>query len=249
MRYFIELSYNGTNFHGWQIQPNAVTVQSVLNSCLSILLKEEISCVGAGRTDTGVHAKQMIAHFDYDKVFNIQELVLKLNAFLPNDIAIHSIRKVNSDAHARFDAKKRSYIYKITSSKNVFEFDRSYFYKNYLDLELMNAACLIMMNYSDFESFSKTNSDVKTFICSITEAVWIKSKYCIQFKISADRFLRNMVRAIVGTMIHIGTKKISLKEFEKIIQSKDRSLAGPSAPSRGLYLTQIQYNNSIFEDV
>lgn len=249
MRYFIELSYNGTNFHGWQIQPNAVTVQSVLNSCLSILLKEEISCVGAGRTDTGVHAKQMIAHFDYDKVFNIQELVLKLNAFLPNDIAIHSIRKVNSDAHARFDAKKRTYIYKITSSKNVFEFDRSYFYKNYLDLELMNAACLIMMNYSDFESFSKTNSDVKTFICSITEAVWIKSKNCIQFKISADRFLRNMVRAIVGTMIHIGTKKTSLKEFEKIIQSKDRSLAGPSAPPRGLYLTQIQYNNSIFEDV
>jgi len=249
LRYFIDLSYNGTNFHGWQVQPNAVTIQSLLNDCLSTLLKKEINCVGAGRTDTGVHAKQMIAHFDCEKTFNPINLVSKLNAFLPKDIAVRSIRKVQSQAHARFDAKKRTYVYKICSSKNVFEYDKSYFFKNKLDIGLMNEACLIMMNYSDFESFSRTNSDVKTFICYLSEATWKKSNDFIQFKISADRFLRNMVRAIVGTMIDIGTKKTSLKEFDRIIQSKDRSMAGASAPSRGLYLTHIDYNNSIFKDV
>ena len=249
MRYFIDLSYNGTNFHGWQVQPNALTVQSLMNDCLSTLLTEEINCVGAGRTDTGVHAKQMIAHFDCDKIFNPIDLVSKLNAFLPKDIAIRSIRKVQSKAHARFDAKRRTYVYKICSSKNVFEYDKSYFFKNKLDLELMNEASLMLMNYSDFESFSRKNSDVKTFICYLSEATWTESNDFIQFKISADRFLRNMVRAIVGTMIDIGTKKTSLKEFDRIIQSKDRSLAGASAPSRGLYLTHIDYNNSIFKDV
>ena len=246
MRYFIDLSYNGTNFHGWQVQPNALTVQSLMNDCLSTILTEEINCVGAGRTDTGVHAKQMIAHFDCDKIFNPINLVSKLNAFLPKDIAIRSIRKVQSKAHARFDAKRRTYVYKICSSKNVFEYDKSYFFKNKLDLELMNEASLMLMNYSDFESFSRKNSDVKTFICYLSEATWTESNDFIQFKISADRFLRNMVRAIVGTMIDIGTKKTSLKEFDRIIQSKDRSLAGASAPSRGLYLTHIDYNNSIF---
>ena len=249
MRYFIDLSYNGTNFHGWQVQPNALTVQSLMNDCLSTILTEEINCVGAGRTDTGVHAKQMIAHFDCDKIFNPINLVSKLNAFLPKDIAIRSIRKVQSKAHARFDAKRRTYVYKICSSKNVFEYDKSYFFKNKLDLELMNEASLMLMNYSDFESFSRKNSDVKTFICYLSEATWTESNDFIQFKISADRFLRNMVRAIVGTMIDIGTKKTSLKEFDRIIQSKDRSLAGASAPSRGLYLTHIDYNNSIFKDV
>ena len=249
MRYFIDLSYNGTNFHGWQVQPNALTVQSLMNDCLSTLLTEKINCVGAGRTDTGVHAKQMIAHFDCDKIFNPINLVSKLNAFLPKDIAIRSIRKVQSKAHARFDAKRRTYVYKICSSKNVFEYDKSYFFKNKLDLELMNEASLMLMNYSDFESFSRKNSDVKTFICYLSEATWTESNDFIQFKISADRFLRNMVRAIVGTMIDIGTKKTSLKEFDRIIQSKDRSLAGASAPSRGLYLTHIDYNNSIFKDV
>ena len=249
MRYFIDLSYNGTNFHGWQVQPNAVTVQSLLNGCLSTLLKEEINCVGAGRTDTGVHAKQMIAHFDCEKTFSSKNLVSKLNAFLPKDIAIRSIRKVQSKAHARFDAKKRTYVYKICSSKNVFEYDKSYFFKNKLDLGLMNEACLIMMNYSNFESFSRTNSHVKTFICYLSEASWTEAKDFIYFKISADRFLRNMVRAIVGTMIDVGIKKTTLLEFDRIIQSKDRTKAGASAPSRGLYLTQIDYNNSIFKDV
>ena len=249
MRYFIDLSYNGANFHGWQIQPNATTVQSVLNDCLTVLLKEDINCVGAGRTDTGVHAKQMIAHFDYDKIFNIDDLVFKLNAFLPKDIAIRSIKKVKIDAHARFDAVKRTYIYKITTFKNVFENDKSFYFKNQLNLELMNKACSIMMAYNDFESFSRTNSDVKTFICNISEANWTQKSDDIKFKISSDRFLRNMVRAIVGTMIEIGSNKISLNKFEEIIQSKDRSMAGASAPSAGLYLTQIQYLKSIYQDV
>ena len=249
MRFFLEFSYAGTHYHGWQRQPNALSVQEVMENALGTLLKTPTPLVAAGRTDTGVHARQMIAHFDCEKTFSSKNLVSKLNAFLPKDIAIRSIRKVQSKAHARFDAKKRTYVYKICSSKNVFEYDKSYFFKNKLDLGLMNEACLIMMNYTNFESFSRTNSDVKTFICHLSEASWTEAKGFIYFKISADRFLRNMVRAIVGTMIDVGVKKTTLLEFDRIIQSKDRTKAGASAPSRGLYLTQIDYNNSIFKDV
>ena len=175
MRYFIDLSYNGANFHGWQIQPNATTVQSVLNDCLSVLLKKDINCVGAGRTDTGVHAKQMIAHFDYDKIFNIDDLVFKLNAFLPKDIAIRSIKKVKCDAHARFDAVKRTYIYKITTFKNVFENDKSFYLKNQLDLELMKRSAKKLIGTKDFSTFRKSSCRAKSPIKTM-KLVKIKSK-------------------------------------------------------------------------
>ena len=241
MRYFIELAYKGTNYHGWQYQPNANSVQETLNKALSLLLKTEIDIIGAGRTDTGVHAKQMFAHFDYDSDIEVEPLVKKLNSFLPKDIVIFSIIKVANEAHARFDATKRTYEYHIHTTKDAFESDDSWFVPSPLDLDKMNEACQLLFKYHDFECFSKTNTDVRTFNCVIFEAYWKQSGNTIVFTISADRFLRNMVRAIVGTMINIGTGKINLTDFEKIIESKDRNEAGFSVPAHGLYLTQIEY--------
>jgi len=241
LRYFIELAYKGTNYHGWQYQPEANSVQETLNKALSVLLKKEIDVVGAGRTDTGVHAKQMYAHFDFETEINTIQLVHKLNSFLPKDIVIFDIIQVPNDAHARFDATKRTYEYHIHTFKDVFENDGSWLHQLPLDLEKMNEACQILFKYNDFECFSKTNSDVRTFNCVIFEAHWKQIANKIVFTISADRFLRNMVRAIVGTMINIGLNKINLTDFEKIIESKNRSQAGFSAPAHGLYLTQIEY--------
>ncbi len=241
MRYFIELAYKGTNYHGWQIQPDAKSVQETLNKALSILLKSEIDILGAGRTDAGVHAKQMFAHFDVDIDFDKEKLVHKLNSFLPKDIAVFKIHAVHPEAHARFDATKRTYEYQIHTKKNAFEADDSWQYGLPLRTDLMNDACKILFEYTDFECFSKTNSDVNTFNCSIQEAFWQQSEDKLLFTISADRFLRNMVRAIVGTMINIGLEKVSLDDFKKIIESKDRSQAGFSVPAHGLYLTKIEY--------
>ena len=250
MRYFIELAYNGTNYHGWQYQPDADSVQETLNKALSLLLKTEIDIVGAGRTDSGVHAKQMFAHFDYETEIDIPQLVHKLNSFLPKDIAVFNILKVSDEAHARFDATKRTYEYHIHTIKNVFENDGSYQFQLPLDIDRMNEACQILFTHIDFECFSKVNTDVHTFNCVIFEANWTRGNSeasgkqygdKLIFTISADRFLRNMVRAIVGTMINIGTGKISLADFEKIIESKDRSQAGFSVPAHGLYLTKIEY--------
>jgi tRNA pseudouridine38-40 synthase len=241
LRYFIELAYNGTNYHGWQYQPDANSVQETLNKALSILLKTEIDIVGAGRTDTGVHAKQMYAHFDLDSEIDATVLVHKLNSFLPKDIVIYTILKVADDAHARFDAVKRTYEYHMHTFKDVFETEGSWQYQNHLDLDTMNAACQLLFKHTDFECFSKTNSDVRTFNCAIFEAHWQQNGTKIVFTISADRFLRNMVRAIVGTMINIGLGKVSLTDFEEIIESKNRSKAGFSVPAHGLYLTKIDY--------
>ncbi len=251
MRYFIELAYNGTNYHGWQYQPNADSVQETLNKALSTILKVTIDVVGAGRTDTGVHAKQMFAHFDYDSEIDTPHLVHKLNSFLPKDIAIFDIHKVSDEAHARFDAKKRTYEYHIHNQKDVFEQDGSWYYQNELDVEKMNEACKILFEYTDFECFSKVNTDVNTFNCKIFEAHWTRGAAeqsgakqdgnKLIFTISADRFLRNMVRAIVGTMINIGLGKITTQDFRKIIESKDRNQAGFSVPAHGLYLTKIEY--------
>lgn len=240
------MAYNGANYHGWQVQPNAVTVQQTLNNALSTLLNEDINCMGAGRTDTGVHATQMIAHFDVSKSLNTEDIKFKLNSFLPKDIAVHDIKLVKVNSHARFDAIQRTYIYKINRTKNPFDYKKSYYYTLPLDIELMNRASSILLDYNDFECFSRSHSDVKTFLCNINYAGWTLANSTLEFKISADRFLRNMVRAIVGTMIDIGTKKTSLEDFHRIIQSKDRNLAGASAPAQGLYLTEIQYPNSIF---
>lgn len=241
LRYFIELAYNGSNYHGWQYQPNANSVQETLNKALSTILKSDIDSVGAGRTDTGVHAKQMFAHFDSESELDVPQLVHKLNSFLPKDIAISNLHLVNDNAHARFDATKRTYEYHIHQLKDVFENETSWHYQNELDIDKMNASCKILFDHTDFECFSKVNTDVNTFNCKIYQANWQQIENKLVFTISADRFLRNMVRAIVGTMINIGSGKISLDDFTKIIESKDRSQAGFSVPAHGLYLTKIEY--------
>ena len=220
MRYFIELSYNGKAYHGWQNQPNAITVQQVLEEALSVLLNTKIEVVGAGRTDSGVHASQMYAHVDVDVELDISTLSYKLNSFLPNDIAIHDIYKVKDEAHARFDATSRTYHYKISTKKNVFNNDFAYQLQLPLDFEKMNEACKILLQYKDFQCFSKSNTDVKTYNCNIMEAKWIYDHNELTFIVTADRFLRNMVRAIVGTMINIGLGKIEVKELISIIESK-----------------------------
>jgi len=247
VRYFVELSYNGTDYHGWQVQPNAITVQAVLDKALSILLKKPTTTMGAGRTDTGVHAAQMVAHFDTESSIDTDDLTYKLNSFLPKTIAIHNIKQVHADVHARFDATQRTYRYKISTFKDVFNFDNAYYYTNKLDVDLMNKASTILLEYSDFKCFSRAHSDVKTHICAISEAFWVKNEHELIFQISADRFLRNMVRAIVGTLLDVGNHKTALEDFHNIIQSKDRSKAGASAPAKGLYLTKIVYPDSIYD--
>ncbi len=245
MRYFIELSYNGTAYHGWQIQPKAITVQEVLEDALSTVLNDEISVMGAGRTDTGVHATQMFAHFDSERLFDTDDLVYKLNSFLPFNIAITDVFKVKPEAHARFDAIRRSYLYRISLKKNVFTHRNAYYIKQALDVEQMNAAAKILFEYKDFQCFSKTHTDVKTYYCDIMKARWFVRDGEIQFTITADRFLRNMVRAIVGTMINIGLGKMSVEDLHTIIQSKNRSEAGYSVPAHGLYLTEVVYPETI----
>lgn len=241
MRYFIELSYNGKSYHGWQNQPNAISVQEVLEKALSMVLKEKIDIVGAGRTDTGVHAKQMFAHFDTSTKFFVEKLKHNLNSFLPKYIAIKDIFEVNNEAHARFDAISREYEYRISLYKNVFSFYNSYYIKKELDVEKMNEAAKILLDYKDFKSFSRSNTNVKTYHCNIMEAEWILQEDELVFTIKADRFLRNMVRAIVGTIINIGIGKIQVNDLHNIIVSKDRSRAGKSVPGYALYLTKIEY--------
>ena len=241
MRYFIELAYKGTNYHGWQIQPDAISVQETINKALSILLNSTIDIIGAGRTDTGVHAKKMFAHFDYENEIDSLQLTHKLNSFLPKDIVIFNIHKVSNESHARFDAIKRTYEYHIHTMKDAFDNDGSYQFNLPLNLDKMNEACNILFKHNDFQCFSKVNTDVRTFNCVIFDANWKRNENKLVFTISADRFLRNMVRAIVGTMISVGTDKINLSDFENIIESKDRSRAGFSVPAQGLYLTKIEY--------
>lgn len=245
MRYFIELSYNGKAYHGWQNQPNAISVQRTLEEALSVLFRTKIEIVGAGRTDAGVHASQMFAHFDIESIEHTSKLVYKLNSILPKDMAIHDIFRVKDDAHARFDATSRTYCYKISTKKNVFNTDLSYQFNMALDIEKMNNACEILLQHKDFQCFSKSNTDVKTYNCTIEKAEWRTENDELLFEITADRFLRNMVRAIVGTMINIGLKKIQAEDLIAIIESKDRGNAGYSVPAHGLYLTQVTYPGSI----
>ncbi len=239
------MSYNGSAYHGWQIQPNAVTVQETIQDALSKLLNTNISITGAGRTDTGVHAFQMFAHFDVDETLDTENLTFKLNSFLPKDIAIQSIFQVNADAHTRFHAIKRSYDYKISLKKNVFLFDYTHYVHQKLDVDKMNEAANILLEYTNFQCFSKSNTDVKTYNCKIEQAQWKQEGNLLIFTISADRFLRNMVRAIVGTLLNIGLSKIAVSDMHKILASKDRSEAGFSVPSKGLYLTEVLYPDNI----
>lgn len=242
MRYKITLSYNGKNYHGWQLQPNALTVQEVLDKALSMLLKEKISTLGAGRTDTGVHAAFFVAHFDtQNEISDLEYLVYKLNRFLPDDIAIFSIEKVSEDFNARFSAKSRTYKYLIHLKKDVFLKESSWFFPQDLDLDLMQKGCEILKQTEDFASFCKAGADNKTTICKLYQADFVKEGHKIVFTVKADRFLRNMVRALVGTLTDLGAKKISLEKFQEIINAKSRTKAGQSVPAHALSLTDIEY--------
>ncbi len=245
MRYFLEISYNGSTFHGWQIQPNAITVQETIENALQTLLKEEIKIVGAGRTDTGVHAKHMCAHFDYKNKFELDDLKDNLNSFLNQEICIKDLYNVSDDAHARFSAISREYEYYISLKKDVFSYETSYFIQQDLNINKMKQAISIIKEYEDFEAFSKSNTDVKTYLCDIMSFSLIEDNNLLIFKIKANRFLRNMVRAIVGTVLEVGLGKITPGEVHNIIQSKDRSQAGPSMPAHALFLTNIEYPNNI----
>lgn len=245
MRYFIELSYDGTPFVGWQRQPAGDSIQSCLEDALSILFRKPLSIVGAGRTDAGVHAHQLFAHVDLDEHVD-QDLTFRLNKLLPKEIAVRNIIAVAQDAHARFDAVSRSYRYRITTQKNPFLQKRSYQFAKPLDLELMNQAAKTLINHEDFKCFSKSKTDVKTYTCDIQHAHWQHNGSELVFFIQANRFLRNMVRAIVGTLIEVGLRKISISDFEAILASRDRSQAGYSVPAHGLYLEKVNYPNHIF---
>jgi tRNA pseudouridine38-40 synthase len=248
-RFFITLAYNGKNYVGWQIQPNGESVQEVVQNALSIILRGEIVLVGAGRTDAGVHARKMVAHFDWNGIaFDPNDLVFKLNGFLPRDIAVYAIREVDARAHARFSASSRTYKYFITLRKDPFLFDLKYRIFYTPDIEKMNCCAQILKEYADFTSFSKLHTDVKTNFCNITDAYWERvGEYDLVFTITADRFLRNMVRAIVGTLLEVGRGRLDENDFRRIIEAKDRRSAGTSAPGYGLYLHDIVYPEWVFQ--
>lgn len=248
MRYFIQFSYFGKLYHGWQNQPNAITVQEVLEAVLSKLLRNKVEIVGAGRTDSGVHAKQMFGHFDFERITNLDNLIYRINAFLPNDIAVKDIIPVQENAHARFDALERSYEYWICTEKDPFLKDAAHYVRANLNLDLMNKASKLLLGKQDFECFSKSKTDVRTYICDVKSAKWILEKDKLVFKITADRFLRNMVRAVVGTLVNVGLNKYEINHVKTILKSKDRSQAGVSVPAKGLYLTSVIYPNAIFKN-
>lgn len=242
MRYFIEISFNGSKYNGWQKQKNATSVQEVLDKAMSTLLHEKISTTGCGRTDTGVHALQFFAHFDVsDKIEKPVELLYHLNAVLPKDIAAHRLIAVTKHANARHDAFSRTYHYHLYFKKNPFLIERGYWLFNKPDFSKMNFACRVLKRYDDFSSFSKSRTDTKHNLCKIKHAEWKKRGEEWVFEITANRFLRGMVRAIVGTMLDIGSGKISVKDFEDIIKSKSRARAGISVPAQGLFLVEVKY--------
>jgi tRNA pseudouridine38-40 synthase len=246
-RYFITLSYNGTRFNGWQIQLNADSVQECLEARLSVLLRQKTGIVGAGRTDAGVHARFMAAHFDCGReIENIPMTIKKMNGMLPKDIAVKGIFPVKEDAHARFSALSRTYEYNVSSIKDSFNYEWVYLMPlTNVDFGKMNEACETLFEYEDFTSFSKLHTDVKTNICKIYEAKWRREGDVWVFRIKADRFLRNMVRAIVGTMFEAGRGKITVENFRAIIEAKDRCRAGSSAPALGLSLVDVEYPEDI----
>lgn len=241
-RYILALAFKGTNFHGWQIQPNARSVQEELMNSLTIILKEKINLIGAGRTDTGVHASFYVAHFDIkQKIENKDKFLSNLNGILDKHIAIYDLLEIDNNFNSRFDALSRTYKYYINKRKEPFQTQYSYYFKYQLNIDLMNQACEILKEYEDFKSFEKLHSDTKTSICKIYDAKWTETQNQLIFTIKADRFLRNMVRSIVGTMIDIGREKLNLDEFSKVIEAKERQKAGASAKAHGLFLVDIEY--------
>ena len=241
MRYFVEISYNGSKFHGWQIQPNAITVQETIEQAFFILLKKQIKLTAAGRTDTGVHAKQMYAHFDLEEEDLLFGLKIKLNSYLGKDILVKNLYKMNKDAHARFDAIEREYKYFITQEKDVHQQESKYFFSRKLDFKLIQSATQIIKKNKNFKSFCRTRTDVTNFECEIFDFRFEVIEHEIIFTIKANRFLRNMVRSIIGTILDIGLKKTSLNDLNNIIKKSNRIYAGPSAPAHGLFLTGIKY--------
>lgn len=242
MRYFVTLSYDGTRFHGWQIQPNGISVQGELEHGLSLLLRTTVQVTGAGRTDAGVHARMMVAHFDYDGDVDCQQLAYKLNKLLPQDIAVQKIEPVAADLHARFSATSRTYYYYLHTTKDPFLRHYSCELHYPLDFELMNRAAAMLLDYEDFGAFCKSHADVKTTLCHVTEARWVQlSNYEWRFEITANRFLRNMVRAVVGTLIEVGRGRLTLDDFHRVVEGKRRSDAGDSMPGNALFLVDIKY--------
>ena len=241
MRYFVEISYNGSKFHGWQIQPNAVTVQETIEQAFFTLLKKQIKLTAAGRTDTGVHATQMYAHFDFEEEGLLFGLKMKLNSYLGKDILVKNLYKMNKDAHARFDAIEREYKYFITQQKDVHNQENKYFFSRKLDFKLIQLATQIIKKNKNFKSFCRTRTNVNNFECEIFDFRFEVTEHELIFTIKANRFLRNMVRSIIGTILDIGLKKTSLKDLNNIIKKSNRIYAGPSAPAHGLFLTAIKY--------
>ena len=242
MRFFITLSFDGTNYHGWQIQPNGDSVQQRLQEALSTLLRQPVEVVGAGRTDTGVHARMMVAHFDWEELIDGKQLAYKLNKFLPQDIAVQEVRLVDEEKHARFSATSRTYHYFIHTRKDPFQQAYSWQVPFKLDFEKMNEAAKVLLEYKDFTSFSKVNTDTKTNLCNVKEAFWEEiAPDRWRFTITANRFLRNMVRAIVGTLVEVGRGRLSPEDVRRIIEAKDRCSAGESVPAKGLFLVDIKY--------
>ena len=246
-RYFIYFSYDGAAYHGWQVQPNAVTVQQVLEEALATIVREPVALTGAGRTDAGVNALCMVAHADFGKVVDTAQLVYKLNRILPPDIAVSAMRRVKDDAHARFDAVSRRYSYHVITAKSPFARRYACRVHGEIDFEAMNSAAKVLYEYSDFTSFSKLHTDVKTNNCKVTYAAWRKVGDCEWvFEIEADRFLRNMVRAIVGTLLLVGRGKMSIDGFRQVIEKKARGEAGDSAMGEALFLVGVKYPDSLF---
>ncbi|MDA3912009.1 MAG: tRNA pseudouridine(38-40) synthase TruA [Bacteroidales bacterium] len=249
-RYFLKLAYHGGNYHGWQIQPNAVSVQEIIENALATLLQEKTPITGCGRTDTGVHAKQFYLHFDSTQAdLHQQNFLFRLNRFLPKAIAVYECFPVSADAHARFDALSRTYEYHIHQGKNPFLQGLSLSQNQLPDIARMNEACSYLFHYSDFTSFAKLHADNKTNECKIMKAEWQMHDDQMIFTIQADRFLRNMVRAIVGTLLEISDKSKSASYICDVIEAKDRSAAGKSVSANALYLTNVEYPNAVFEKI
>lgn len=246
MRFFFEVSYKGTNYNGWQSQKNGVGVQAVLEDVLTKIFRTKIEIVGSGRTDAGVHCQQQFFHTDIENEFDLQDLKHRLNSFLPQDIAIHSIRPVSPKANARYDATGRTYQYRIVREKDPLAYGFSWHFFKPLNIQTMNDAAALLLGKQDFECFSKVNTDVNHFLCEIKTAEWKEDGNNLIFTISANRFLRGMVRAIVGTLINVGTETISIHEFKNIVQSRDRKKAGANVPPQGLFLVSVTYPDKIF---
>lgn len=249
MRYCIFFAYDGTAYHGWQYQPNAVTVQQRLEEALFMVLRQKVSVTGAGRTDTGVHARHMACHFDHDAQLDTTHLAFRLNSVLPADIAVSRVCVVAPDWHARFSATSRTYHYYITTHKSPF--NRNYALRLYfaLDVELMNKAATLLLTHQDFGCFCKSHSDNKTNICHVTQAQWTTmDDGTLCFTISANRFLRNMVRAIVGTLIEVGKHRLDVEGFRQVLMSGKRTKAGESVPAHGLFLEEVAYADTTFEE-